>query len=66
VADDHSGCAQVLIDMAAEAGTEITVSVFPPVDGPYPAESFTCPHGITYWIQPTAEQIAAWVRNGVE
>jgi hypothetical protein len=66
MADDHSGCRQVLIDMAADTGTEITVSVAPPDPGPYPAESYTCPHGIAYWIQPTQRQIAAWTRDGVE
>jgi len=58
-------CAEVLRTMSAEIGTEITVSTAPPlVAGPYPTGEFTCPHGITYWIEPTGEQIAQWVADG--
>ncbi|MEU1284954.1 hypothetical protein [Kitasatospora sp. NPDC005856] len=46
--------------------TEITVSTVPPlVAGPYTKDGLTCPHGITYWIEPTGEQIAQWARDGV-
>jgi len=67
VADDHSGCAQVLIDMAADLGTRIEVlTERPAAAGPHPPESFICPHGVTLWIRPTADQVAQWVRDGVE
>ncbi|MGA5819707.1 hypothetical protein ACPC54_17835 [Kitasatospora sp. NPDC094028] len=47
--------------------TEITVSTEPPlVAGPYTNDGLRCPHGITYWIEPTGEQIARWARDGVE
>lgn len=61
---DHSTCAQSLRDEMA--GVEITISTSKPlVVGPYTTDGFTCPHGTTYWIEPTGEQIAAWVRDGV-
>lgn len=64
---DHAGCAATLKDEMAAMGVEITVSASRPlVIGPYTTEGFTCPHGTTYWIEPTGEQIAAWVRDGVE
>ena len=47
--------------------TEITISTVPPiVAGPYTQDGLTCPHGITYWLEPTGEQIAAWGRDGVK
>lgn len=47
--------------------TEITISTEPPIIiGPYTQPGLTCPHGITYWLEPTGEQIAAWVRDKVE
>lgn len=47
-------------------GLEYTVSNLPPiVAGPYTINGMTCPHGITYWCEPTGEQIARWTRDGV-
>jgi len=47
--------------------TEITIRTVPPlVIGPYTKPGLTCPHGITYWLEPTGEQIAEWVRDEVE
>lgn len=72
MAGDHAGCAQELLDVWRQACanigggyTEITVSTAPPlVPNPY-IHSLTCPHGITFWMEPTGEQIAEWRRNGV-
>jgi hypothetical protein len=62
----RSECAQLLIDKMAALGSEITVSTaLPLVVGPYGINGYTCPHGVTYWIEPTGEQIAAWVKDGV-
>lgn len=62
---DHSQCAETLRAKSAEFGTEINVSTAPPlVAGPYPTGTFTCPHGKTFYIEPTGEQIAAWARDG--
>jgi hypothetical protein len=54
--------------IGAESGRncEITVSTAPPVvESPYGANGYECPHGVTYWIEPTSEQIAEWNREGV-
>lgn len=60
-------CWREIRDRMAAMGVEITVTTQPPlVAGPYTAEPLECPHGVTYWFEPTGEQIAAWVRDGVE
>jgi hypothetical protein len=60
----RSECAQLIIDLSAERGTEIHVSTQPPlVRGPYENAGFRCPHGVEYWIAPTGEQIARWVET---
>lgn len=59
-------CSPTLKDGMARMGIEVTVSTLPPVvPGPYTTDPFTCPHGVTYWIEPTGEQIAQWVAGGV-
>lgn len=63
----HLQCARELRDRMAVIGADITVSEQPPiVTGPYTVEPFVCPHGVTFWIEPTGEQIAQWVRDKVE
>lgn len=58
-------CPDLLRQMALDVGTEITVSTAAPlVVGPYPTETFTCPHGARYWIAPTREQVAQWAKDG--
>jgi len=60
------GCWQTLKSMMDDKGIEIIVSAQAPLmAGPYTTDPFTCPHGISYWIEPTSEQIAQWVRDGV-
>ena len=62
----HGKCARLLFDWMAALGAEVTVSTAPPlVLGPYTTDPFICPHGVTYWMEPTGEQIAAWRRDGV-
>lgn len=47
-------------------GCEIVVSTAPPlVDSPYGQNGYTCPHGVTYWIEPTSEQVMKWNAGGV-
>lgn len=59
--DEHATCPAALRDMAARAGSDVTVSTEPPIAaGPFEAGQFTCPHGVTYWVEPTGEQISAW------
>ena len=60
--DDHALCAGQL--RTGMHPIEITISTEPPlVRGPYTTDGFQCPHGITYWIEPTGEQIAAFKRE---
>ena len=62
--DGPGGCAEQLrIGMHPD---DITISTEPPlVLGPYTTSGFTCPHGTTYWIEPTGEQIAKWRAAGM-
>lgn len=61
----HSTCRAVLTDMMAAQGVEITVSTAAPlVAGPYTTDPHVCPDGVPFWIEPTSEQIAKWVRDG--
>ena len=62
--DGPGGCADQL--RTGMHPTEITVSTEPPlIDGPYTTAGFRCPHGTTYWIEPTSEQIAKWRSESV-
>jgi hypothetical protein len=66
-ASDHDTCARVLTDGMAEKGIQVTVSTAPPlVVGPFVVDPFVCPHGVRFWFEPTGEQIAEWVRSGVQ
>lgn len=59
-APEHVRCRSLLAEKALEAGTEVDVSA---VDPHHPmAESMTCPHGIRYWMLPTAAQLERWVQ----
>jgi hypothetical protein len=62
----HAECREFVRRKMAELGCEITVSTAPPlVEGEFENAGFRCPHGTTFWMQPTGEQIAAWARDGV-
>jgi hypothetical protein len=59
-------CEKVLRDEMAEKGVKVTVSTMAPlVRGPYTEDGFICPHGLTYWLEPTGEQIAEWISTGM-
>ena len=59
-------CSGILRDTMASKGCEVTVSIAPPlIMTPYTQEAFVCPHGVTYYMEPTSEQIAQWTRDGV-
>jgi hypothetical protein len=67
MAEDHARCADYLKQQMAERGIEVTVSTaMPVVASAYEESCFTCPHGTTYWMEPTGEQIATWARDGVK
>jgi hypothetical protein len=62
----HSTCRQTLISGMRDMGVEVVASTLPPlVVGPYTTDPYVCPHGTTFWLEPTGEQIAAWVKDGV-
>lgn len=64
---DEAECEAMLRRLSARIGTDVVISTAPPiVAGPYPTEALTCPHGTTFYLEPTGEQIAAWARDGVE
>lgn len=68
----HADCATFLKESIRRLGAEVTVSDLPPiVPSPYnrPGDgngSLTCPHGTTFYFEPTGDQIAQWARDGVE
>lgn len=63
----HLGCPSTMRQEAKAKGLDVTVSEAAPIiAGQYTTDPFTCPHGVTYWIEPTGEQVAQWVRDGVE
>lgn len=68
----RSVCAQFLKNQFAEigerdgVGCEMTVSTLPPlVDSGYEQISYTCPHGVVYWVEPTSDQMALWAQKRV-
>lgn len=64
---DHLVCAGELHEIASGLGLDVTITTAEPlVDGPYTTGAFVCPHGVRFWMEPTGEQIAEWVRDGVE
>lgn len=65
---DHGNCRTWLKGLFAATGIDVTVSRQPPIKpNPYNAEPpFVCPHGTTFYSEPTSEQIATWIRDKVE
>jgi len=64
---DLEACRAVLRDGMAEMGTEVTVSTAAPLTpSPYEYNPMTCPHGVTFYMQPTTEQVLAWHEAGVQ
>ncbi len=70
--ENHAECAPFLKTRMRLLGADVSVSDLPPlVQSPYnrPGDgngSLTCPHGTTFYFEPTGDQIAQWVRDGVE
>lgn len=62
---DAADCADSIRRDYATLGVEVTVRTAPPlVIGAYEPAGWTCPHGVTYWCEPTGEQIAQWCADG--
>lgn len=63
---DHGQCAATLRVETAALGVEVTVSTVPPIIKNEWIEEFTCPHGVTFWMEPTTDQRAQWAKDGVK
>jgi hypothetical protein len=62
--EGHSQCETRVRELFESEGVEATVSTAPPlVTGPYTQPGMTCPHGVTYWFEPTGEQLARWAEE---
>jgi len=64
-AADACDCDAALVTTARTIGVEITATPVRPDPTGYDANPMTCPHGTTWYQQPTAEQVEAWRRDGV-
>lgn len=67
--DDHDTCRETLrrsfaliAAMLGEPDMELTISTAPPIVEPEWGASYgcTCPHGVTFWLEPTGDQLAKW------
>jgi ATP-dependent Zn protease len=53
-------------DYLAAEGIEATVTHVPPlVPTDYEQLDMRCPHGVLWYTEPTSDQIAKWVAEGV-
>lgn len=61
---DHRQCRQLVLDSCA---VDVNVSTLAPKfrDPHFPSIEATCPHGVTYYIEPTTDQRVAWAEAGV-
>ena len=69
-ADECEGVLRKMYDEAcARAGVPVpdyhVSHLTPLVQTEYLDLGMTCPHGVTWHMEPTSEQIAEWVRDGV-
>ncbi len=63
---NHTKCGAYVKAALKALGADVTVSTLPPlVESPYENLGLVCPHGIQFYAEPTGEQIAEWVRDGV-
>lgn len=59
-----SCCSARLLHSYAAAGIAVTVTDRPPTDPPLePVLAWRCAHGALWYVEPTAEQAAAWHRE---
>jgi hypothetical protein len=64
---DHRECVARLKQEMAAAGFEVNVSDKRPgmrMPEGLVALDMRCPHGVSMWMEPTAEQLLAWAREG--
>lgn len=60
--------AAAMAKIAAEDGRncEVVISTLPPLVINEYLQAHECPHGVTYYMEPTTDQIAEWGRLGIE
>lgn len=60
-------CGEMVRRDLRKAGLDAHVThIAPLIASPYEDLNMTCPHGVTWHTAPTSEQIAEFVRDGVE
>lgn len=60
-----SECGQFIRDFYAEHDIEVFATTARPVVWtPYDTLNMVCPHGVTWFAQPTSEQIVKWQEAG--
>lgn len=64
IPEPHNRCAQVIRQEMADLGIDVAVEAQQPMFSNW-ARTATCPHHVTYYYQPTREQIITWLENGV-
>ena len=58
-------CRKVLIDGMAEQGTEVHATWAPPLfPTGYEPLNMRCPHGVAWYMEPTAEQRNRYAQEG--
>jgi hypothetical protein len=57
----------VIIDLMAERGCEVNATWSPPLfPTAFEPLDMRCPHGVLWYAEPTTDQLADWVRKGVQ
>lgn len=58
-------CRRILVDGFAERGADVHVTHLPPLfPTGYEPLNLSCPHGVHWYAEPTAEQRVRWAQDG--
>lgn len=60
----HAECARTLVDGMARLRVDVTASTEPPLITTAFTSMFVCPHGVRWFVEPTAAQRLAWAEEG--
>lgn len=59
-------CGREIVERLAAKGIEVNCSRLPPIVDPgYEDLAMSCPHGVRWYAEPTSEQRAQWIRDGI-
>ena len=62
----YSECAALVRGGLAEHGVDANVTSIPPIfESPYEQLGMRCPHGVLWYTEPTTQQQARWIEDGV-